>query len=194
MTEAGVRSGIQSGAELEIELAQDLLEWVEGRSETGVAELESRIDGDSWLEAGARERLFSGDFERDVGALEAERAQRIEERFEGGLDYRASLEEQKIVGGACTVALTGVRTVISGWSDQLAFGGWAQADQARCDIASVLVRSHMALAHAAGARIVRASGLIDDYTVRNESFAVGAETYATTYHIGAPGSGVILET
>lgn len=185
---------IESNSELEIQLARDLVEHIEGASETQAAELESHVDGDSWIEAGARERLFSGDYERDVGAVERESAERIEEHFEGGLDYRAELEEQKIVGGACSVILAGVRVAISGWRDQLAFGGWAEADQARCEIASVLIRSHMALAHAAGARIVRASGLIDDYTVRSESFAVGAETYATTYHIGAPGSGVILET
>ncbi len=189
------REVLVSEADLRVDAAARIDRGAAGDDDTKLEDARTHVRGDASEHFGDRERHVAGKYERSVGGSDQFLVgERYEERLEGGVDYRASLESEAIVGGAYAGVVAGPCLRLSGWVDYLAWGGWAEADAARVEIAGVMVRSHLAYCHFAGARIVRASSLIDDFATRIENFAAGAETYGTAIHIGAPGSGVTLET
>ena len=99
---------LETRAEVELEAARELVERVGGRSENRAGQIKSDVRGDVWVRAREQERTFRQGYERSVDSRQSESAERIEERLEGGVDYRAEIEEQKIVGGP-TPARTAVR-------------------------------------------------------------------------------------
>ena len=184
-----------SDAGLRVDAAARIDRSVAGDDDTELEDERIRVRGDASEHRGGLERHVEGRFEDSVGGTDLYLVgERYEERLEGGVDYRASLESEAIVGGAYAGVVAGPCLRLSGWVDYLAWGGWAEADAARVEIAGVMIRSHLAYCHLAGARVVRASCLIDDFANRIENFGAGAETYGTAIHIGSPGSGVTLET
>ena len=153
------------------------------------------VRGDSSESCGAREREVAGKYERSVEETDLYLVgDRYEERIEGNIDYRASFEAQSIVGGAYAGVIAGPCLRLSGWVDYLSWGGWAEADGARVEISGVMARSYLAYCHLAGARVVRATALIDSFATRIENFGAGSDSYGSAIHIGSPGSGVTLET
>ena len=188
------REALVSDAGLRIDAAERVERGVAGDDDVELERVQVHVRGDASEYRGARERHVAGRYERSTGGSDLFLVgDRIEERLEGGVDYHASLESEAIVGGAYAGVIAGPCLRLSGWVDFLAWGGWAEADAARVEIAGVMVRSHFAYCHLAGARVVRASTLVDDFTTRIENFAAGSETYGTAIHIGSPGSGVTLE-
>ena len=111
-----------------------------------------------------RDRHVAGKYQRSVDRNDTfDVGEHYEERFEGGVDFRASIESQAIVGGAYAGVVAGPCLRISGWVDYLGWGAWSEADAARVEIAGVMVRSQFANCHFAGARVVRATSLVDDF-------------------------------
>ena len=189
------REVLVSDADLRIDLAERMDRFVAGDDSTELERARVHVRGDSDEVCGERERHVTGKFERSVDRMDVfDVGEHYEERFEGGVDLHASVESQSIVGGAYTGVVAAPCLRISGWVDYLGWGAWSEADAARVEIAGVMVRSQLAHCHMAGARVVLATSLIDDFATRIENFSAGADTYGTAIHIGAPGSGVTLET
>ena len=189
------REVLVSEADLRIDAAARMDRGVVGDDDTRLREERVHVRGDATEEHGDLDRHVAGKYERSVEGTDLFLVgDRYEERLEGGVDYHASLETQAIVGGGYAGVVAGPCLRLSGWVDYLGWGGWAEADAARVEIAGLMIRSHLAYAHLSGARIVRASTLVDDFATRIETFGAGVETYGTAIHTGAPGSGVTLET
>lgn len=189
------REVLVSEAGLRIDVAARMDRGVAGDDDRRLEKERTHVRGDATEQHGALDRHVSGKYERSVGGTDLLLVgERYEERLEGGVDYHASIETQAIVGGGYVGVVTGPCLRLSGWVDYLGWGGWSEADAARVEIAGVMLRSHLAYCHMSGARVVRASTLVDDFVNRIETFGTGAETYGSAIHVGAPGSGVTLET
>ena len=189
------REALVSDADLRIDAAGRMDRSVAGDDSAKLEKVEVHVRGDADELFAERERHVAGRYERSVDRMDAyDVGEHYEERFEGGVDLHARVDSQAIVGGAYSGVVAGACLRISGWVDYLGWGGWSEADAARVEIAGVMARSHLAHCHFAGARVVRATSLIDDFATRIENFSAGADTYGTAIHIGAPGSGVTLET
>ena len=189
------REVLVSEADLRIDAAARMDRGVAGDDDTRLREERIHVRGDATEHYGELDRHVAGKYERSVGGTDLFLVgERYEERYEGGVDYHASLESQAIVGGGYAGVVAGPCLRLSGWVDYLGWGGWAESDAARVEIAGLMIRSHLAYCHLSGARVVRASTLVDDFATRIETFGTGAETYGTVIHAGAPGSGVTLET
>ena len=189
------REALVSDADLRIDAAGRVDRSAAGDDSAELEHAQAHVRGDSDEVHAERDRHVTGKYERSVDRNDTFNVgEQYEERFEGGVNYRASIESQAIVGGAYAGVVAGPCLRLSGWVDYLGWGAWSEADAARVEIAGVMVRSQLANCHFAGARVVRATSLIDDFATRIENFSAGAETYGTAIHIGAPGSGVTLET
>ena len=189
------REALVSDADLRIDLAERVDRFVAGDASAELERARVHVRGDADERHGERDRHVAGKYERSVHRNDTfSVGEHYAERFEGGVEYRARVENQAIVGGAYAGVVAGACLRISGWVDYLGWGAWSEADAARIEIAGVMARSQLAHCHFAGARVVRATSLIDDFANRIENFSAGTETYGTAIHIGAPGSGVTLET
>ena len=189
------REALASDADLRIDLAERVDRSVAGDEFAELEHVRVHVRGDSNEVHAERDRHVAGKYERSVDKNDTFAVgEHYEERYEGGVDLRARTESQVIVGGAYSGVVAAPCLRISGWVDYLGWGGWSEADAARVEIAGVMARSLLAHCHFSGARVVRATSLIDDFATRIENFSAGAETYGTAIHIGAPGSGVTLET
>lgn len=184
-----------SEADFRIDAAARMDRGVAGDADTSLEEERIRVRGDATWEYGEHERRVAGKYERSVDDTDLFLVgERFEERLEGGVDYHAKVECQAIVGGGYAGVIAGPCLRLSGWVDYLGWGAWSESDAARVEIAGIMLRSHLAYCHLSGARVVRASTLVDDFVKRIETIGTGAETYGTAIHTGAPGSGVTLET
>ena len=189
------REVLVSDAALRIDAAARVDRGVVGNEDTVLEEARIHVRGDANEHYGDRARRVAGSYERSVARNDTFLVgDRYEERIEGGVEYRARREAQAIVGGAYAGVLAGPCLRLSGMVDYLAWGAWIEADAARVEIAGVMARSHLVYCHLAGARVVRATSLIDDFATRIETFGAGSDAYGTAIHIGAPGSGVTLDT
>ena len=189
------REVLVSEADLRIDVAARMDRGVAGDDDRRLEKERTHVRGDATEQHGTLDRHVAGKYERSVEGTDLLLVgERYEERLEGGVDYHASIETQAIVGGGYVGVVTGACLRLSGWVDYLGWGGWSEADAARVEIAGVMLRSHLAYCHMSGARVVRASTLVDDFVNRIETFGTGAETYGSAIHVGAPGSGVTLET
>ena len=184
-----------SEADFRIDVTARMDRGVAGDDDRRLQEERVHVRGDATGECGEHDRHVAGKYERSVDDTDLFLVgERFEERLEGGVDYHAKVECQAIVGGGYAGVIAGPCLRLSGWVDYLGWGAWSESDAARVEIAGVMLRTHLALCHVSGARVVRASTLVDDFVNRIETFGTGADTYGTAIHIGAPGSGVTLET
>ena len=133
--------------------------------------------------AGTYEQLTGDDVTMDVG-------EEVRETVHGGVHVKAAFSAESIVGGAYVNTITAAYLRVAGWTDFLAWGGWAEVDAIRCELSLLMIRSHVAYAHAAGVRITAAARLIDDFQLRNEYFSLYSPTAATYTDAGAPGGGI----
>ena len=189
------REALVSDADLRIDAAGRMDRSTAGDDTAVLVQAQIHVRGDSDETCAERDRRVAGRYERSVDRNDDYSVgEHYSERFEGGVDLHARVESQAIVGGAYAGVVAGPCLRISGWVDYLGWGAWSEADASRVEIAGAMARSHLAHCHTSGARVVRASILIDDFATRIENFGAGAETYGTAIHIGAPGSGVTLDT
>ena len=189
------REVLVTEADFRIDVAARMDRAVAGDDDRRLQEERAYVRGDATEEHGSLDRHVTGKYERSVGGTDLLLVgDRLEERLEGGVDYLAKIETQAIVGGGYAGVVAGPCLRLSGWVDYLGWGAWSESDAARVEIAGAMLRSRLACCHVTGARVVRASTLIDDFANRIETFGTGADTYGTAIHAGAPGSGVTLET
>ena len=142
------------------------------------------------LSRGARTRR-AGTYKRTTGHEEVVAVgQRIDEVVHGGVHQKARLAAEAIVGGAYANTVAGPYLRLAGWSDFLAWGGWAEVDLVRAELSLLMLRSHFAYAHAMVIRSTSASRLIDDFQTRTETFATLSESGILYSDANSPGGGV----
>ena len=118
----------------------------------------------------------------------------IREKVHGGVEVRMAREYEAIVGGGYTSQNVGPFVRVAGMWDTMCWGGWAQVDLTRADIALLLVRAYFYYTHNATARIAAADMYFDDFLNRVEYFGTLNDHQAIQTEGGGPGSGVVSET
>ncbi len=187
--------GLVSNAELRVDVAATLSRLVGGDESVALKRQSVHARGDYEISRSGRSRRVDGTYERTVDKADLYRIESmIEERVDGAVDAHASLESEIIMGGAYVNTIAGAYLRVTAWTDFLAWGGWVEADLARVEIAGLMVRSHMTYGHVAGARLVCASSIVDDFTTRTESFGALNDNALTRLDLGCPGGGITLES
>ena len=189
------REAIVSDVDLRIDVAETIVHSAAGEEEVTLEERDTHVRGAYVLSRGARDRTVGGDYTRDVAGGETFTVGSVvEEHVAGGAHVTMQVESEAILAGAYVNTVAGVAVRMAAYVDFLAWGGWAEVDVTRTHVAGVSIVSYMACAHAAGARTVLASSLVDDFVLRTETFGVLTDTRVQTNHVGCPGSGETLET
>ena len=189
------REGLVSEVDLRVDTVKKMSRTILGDEKVTLDDLTQSVRGDFVLTRGSRDWHVVGTFDRTtVGAEMNLLDAALIEDVGGGVEINAATETQDIVGGAYAGTIVGPYLRISAWADFLAWGGWAEIDLVRCEIAALAIRSNMFYAHMAGARITAASRLVDDFTARIENFGVISDSQVSMMNIGGPGGGVTMET
>ena len=187
--------GLVSNATLGVDVAATLSRLIGGDESVALDSQTVHARGDCEISRGCRSRRVDGTYERSVDKADLELIESVvEERVDGGVDVHASLESEIILGGAYVNTIAGAYLRVTAWADFLAWGGWVEADLARIEISGLMIRSHMTYGHVAGARLVCASSIVDDFTTRTESFGVLNDNALTRFDLGSPGGGITLES
>lgn len=182
--------GVVSDVDLRVDVADNFMRYIAGNEQIEVEVDGAMVDGPVTLTRGARTRR-AGRYQRFTHHEEMVAAgERVVETVHGGVEQRAAFAAEAIVGGAYTNTIAGPYLRLAGWVDFLAWGGWAEVDTVRAELSLLMIRSHVAYAHAAGARLLMASRLVDDFQNRTENWAMSTDTTTTYTDTGAPGGGV----
>ena len=188
------REGLVSEVDLRVDTVKTMSRTILGDEKVTLDDLTQSVRGDFILTRGSRDWHVVGTFDRTtVGAEMNLIGAAVTEDVEGGVEINAATETQDIVGGAYAGTIVGPYLRISAWADFLVWGGWAEIDLARCEIAALAIRSNMFYAHMAGARITLASRLVDDFTARIENFGVVSDSQVSMMNIGGPGGTMTME-
>ena len=189
------REGIISNVDLRVDVANQIACMILEDEEVVLNSKTTHMRGDLLVKRGSRDREVTGRYASRVKHQDLRLVgNTIIERAEGGVELRASLESETIMGGAYVNTITGAYLRLCAWADFLAWGGWMEAAAVRVELAAVMIRSNMFYAHACGARVTRATVLVDDFQNRVESFGVFDDRKLTEISVGSPGSGVTMET
>ena len=139
-----------SDVDLQVDVAASFTRLVAGDEQIEVDADRMRTRGTMTLVRGARIR-HAGRYERIVEREEVVvPSQRVTETVHGGVEQRAKFAAEAMIGGAYLNTMAGPYTRLAGWVDYLAWGGWAEVDTVRTEIALTMIRSHVGYAHAAG--------------------------------------------
>ena len=183
---------VVSDVELRVDVANSVSRYVAGDEDVELEADSMRTPATATFYRGARTRVV-GSHQRTTGRDETITANRIDETVHGGVHHKAKYSAEAIVGGAYVNTIAGPYLRAAGWVDFLAWGGWAEIDMIRADLALLMIRSHVGYAHAAGVRGTLASRLVDDFQNRTENFGMLFESGAVYMDTGGPGGGVTME-
>ena len=184
------RESLVSAVDLRLDVADSFSRLVAGDEDIDVDLDELVADAPITISRGARSRHV-GEYRRTTGREEIVTiGKRIDETVHGGVHQKALFAAESIVGGAYANTIAGPYLRLAGWTDFLAWGGWAEVDVVRAELSLLMIRSHYAYAHAIGARTTMASRLIDDFQVRTETFGTLSESGLSYSETGSPGGGV----
>lgn len=182
--------GLVSNADLRLDVANTLNRFVYGDEDIEVDVDELAVGADMSLSRGARTRT-AGSYERTTAHEEMYSiGESIEETVNGGVHQMAKFAAEVIIGGAYVHTIAGAYLRVAGWTDFLAWGGWAEVDVIRSELSLLMIRSHVGYAHAAGVRATAASRIVDDFQARTETFGILSETCNVHTDAGMPGGGV----
>lgn len=183
-----------SEADLRVDVARQVVQYTRTDDEEIVDSKTVNTRGPYQVYRGERKRTVHGNYARRVHGDETVKAKSIDERVNGGVDYKAKIESEAMVGGAYVNTVAGIYLRICGWADYLAWGGWVEADVNRIELATLMIRSYMNYTHAVGLRTMAANRLVDDFLIRTENFGTLTESYTTKSHTGGPDGGTVLES
>ena len=187
--------GLVSNAALRVDVAGTVSRLIGDDESVALNSRTVHARGDYEISRGRRRRRVDGTYERSVDDADLYMiGSVIEERVDGAVDVRASVESEIIMGGAYVNTIAGAYLRVTAWADFLAWGGWVEADLARVEIAGLMIRSHKAYGHVTGARLILASSIVDDFTTRTESFGALNDNALTRFDLGSPGGGITLES
>ena len=189
------REGAVSVADLRVDVAGNVSRTVVDDETVALDTKTLHARGNFTVASASRTRQVDGNYERHVEEAETLMiGAAVDERVNGGVDYTAQVDADNIVGGAYVNTIAGPYLRVAAWADFLCWGGWLEADVARIEVAGVMIRSYMSMAHAAGARVTAANKLVDDFLTRTETFGTFVTTAGQICHLASPGGGTVLET
>lgn len=174
--------------ELRIEVARVLERSVSGDETVLLRSRTARFHGGLQIARQSRATEVHGDYIEHTGSSNIiAMGDSMSETVNGGIFQQASVEAEHIMGGAYTGTWLGpiLRTVA--WSDYLAWGGWADTDATRVEMAGLAIRSYMGYAHTANTRVIKATSLIDDWILRTETFGTFIDNQLDAVVLGGPG-------
>ena len=96
----------------------------------------------------------------------------------GGVHQHATVEGESIIGGTYTANHIGLFLRMTAFADSMVWGVWGEADAVRVEMCVFAIRSYMGYAHAAGAKMVVALNLFDDWVARTENFGTLNEKHS----------------
>ena len=180
--------------DLRVDVANSLYRSVLGNETVDTVTHDTHLRGDFAQIAGERDRA-AGSYERSTDNAETFVIDgSCTETVNGRMTVKAALAAESMVGGTYTNSITGAYLRLAAWCDQMAWGGWMEADLVRAEIAGVMIRSHVVLTHAALVRATFASRVVDDLANRVEKFDLMVPCHTTYLSAGVPGGGVTNET
>lgn len=185
--------GVLAEADLRVDVGKIVQHVTALDEDTTLEERKAHFRGNYVIEHGDRDRVVTGHYENHAGNELLQAGTSVEEYVNGDVQLRAQVEAEAIVGGAYVNTITGVYLRLAAWADYLVWGGWAEADVIRCEIASIMIRSYMVYAHAVGARLSVAARFIDDFQTRTEVIGTLTEQYGDKVHLGSPNGGQTME-
>ena len=183
-----------SDVDLRVDVADNFSRYVAGNEDIEL-DSDTVLAGESMtIVRGARTRHV-GDYKRTTYWEEMLAiGERYTETVHGGVHQKALFAAEAIVGGAYVNTIAGPYLRLAGWVDFLAWGGWAEVDLIRSELSLLMIRSHVAYAHAAGLRFTAASRLVDDFQNRIENFIYMQDNTGAYTDSGAPGGGLTNES
>ena len=188
------REGAVSVADLRVDVAGNVSRTIADDETIALETKTLHARGNFSVARASRTREVEGDYERHVEEAETLMiGAAVDEQVDGGVDYTAQLDADHIVGGAYVNTIAGPYLRIAAWADFLCWGGWLEADVARIEVAGVMIRSYMSLAHAAGARVTAANKLVDDFLNRTETFGTLVTAHGQILNLSSPGGGTTME-
>lgn len=183
-----------SDADLRVEVADQISRTVGGDEKIDLEDSDLDVKGNSFISRLARSRTITGSYSYTSQASETWLiGDSVREEVSGGVKLHARVESEAIVGGAYVSSIVGPYLRICAWADFLCWGGWAEIDVARVELAAVMIRAYVFVAHAVGARVNLHRVYIDDISNRIESFGVFVNMTTNITDIGIPGAGDTLE-
>ena len=184
-----------SKADLRVDVAREVSQLIEEDENVFLTSQETYVRGSYFMKRNdGRDREVTGNYERHIEKGETLMiGESIREVVNGGVDLRATLESESMMGGAYLNTITGAYLRIAAWSDCLAWGGWVEADVTRIEMSGVMIRAYCAYIHAAGIRLSLIGRLVDDFVTRIENFGFFMDSGGQKIHLGSPGSGQIME-
>lgn len=179
-----------SAVDLRVDVADSYSRLVAGDEDVELDVDELVADAPVTVSRGARTRRV-GKYTRETGHEEVITVgRRIDETVHGGVHQKVRFAAEAMVGGAYANTIVGPYLRLAGWTDFLAWGGWAEVDLVRAELSLLMLRSHFSYAHATVARSTLASRLIDDFQTRTETFATLSESGVLYSDAASPGGGV----
>ena len=180
--------------DLRVDVADSLHRTVLGNETVDTVTHKTHLRGKFAQIAGERNRT-AGSYERSTENGETYIIdETYKETVDGRMTVKAALSAESLVGGTYTNTITGAYLRLAGWCDTMVWGGWLEADFIRTEIAGMMVRSHVAFAHAALLRATIASRIVDDLTYRMEYFDLFIPCHTTYISAGVPGGGLDNES
>ena len=182
--------GLVSDADLRADVADKYARNIVGNEDISLESSEFRTRGTMTFSRGARSRTvgkYTRTTDNDEMLLIGER---VEETVTGGVHLKAKVSAEALIGGPYVNTIAGPYLRIAGWVDSMTWGGWAEVDLVRAELSTLMIRSHVGYAHAAGIRLTMASRVIDDFQTRTENFGILGESGTTHQEAGAPGGGI----
>lgn len=177
----------------------DVAQKIEKFAESEDIEIEDRVEKYHWdlnCIRGSRNVEIEGNYNRDTqrGEIILLTNGAIRERVYGPVYQQMSLEAEAIMGGGFISVNVAPYLKLAAVGDHLAWGGWAEADAIRVEIAAFAFRVYFGYQHNMVARILSGNIYIDEFLVRTETFGAMSDLQEIAVYAGTPGSGVIAET
>jgi len=180
--------------DLRLEVSSVLQRSVEGDEDVMLYEKRAFFRGSLAMSRASRQLTVAGDYRQSTQGEDIVNFKgSYDETVNGNVFQQASLEAEHIVGGAYMGTFVGPTLRTLAMSDCLAWGGWAEVDATRIEIALVSVRAYWGYAQAVAARIICATSLIDDWQLRSETFGTFIDNQLdSTLLTGGPTGGMEL--
>lgn len=172
------------------DVSQSATHLVSGHEGIDVDEVRTTVEGHITERCAQRARTTASYESTNDGEALSLLGAVAETTVEGRTVWRTAYAAEVMVGGAFTHLVTGAYARIAAWTDLLAWGGWAEIDVVRTNIAGLMIRSQIGVAHASALRVVKASRIIDDLMIRTENFLLSNTSKSTVISAGGPGSGI----
>ena len=143
----------------------------------------------------SRTTTVNSSYERETDKADMFRLKgSLTEVVHGAIMHKAELEAEHIVGMVYSGTWAGPYMRIAAYTDFLSWGGWADVDVTRIQIAGLAITAYMGYAQVIGLRLINNTSLIDDWQLRTENYGIFIDNQSEAVLLGGPGSQMSLNT